>query len=159
MQCNESLQYFLQLSKKYLSGKVKIYGNANKICKQNTLLFAKKFANSKVSKMAMPIYHSSPKAYKLLSGICLLSICILQRMLKCIARETGVSKTILNMLKIKVDSINENEKLCVQCFDKMSLKQDLIYEKHSDKVYGFEDYGESLDRTPKVANYALVFML
>lgn len=43
------------------------------------------------------------------------------------------------MLKIKIESLDEINKYCIICIDKMSLKKHLFYNITRNKVIGFED--------------------
>ena len=60
--------------------------------------------------------------------------------------------------KEKVESMNEQEKLCTLCMDEISLKTNLFYDISKDRIVGLEDYGSGT-RTNKVANSALVLLL
>ena len=71
---------------------------------------------------------------------------------------TGISQGALNIIKKKVDSMSEMEKLCTLCMDEISHKTNLHYDISRDIIVGLEDFG-SATRTNKVANSALVFLL
>lgn len=53
--------------------------------------------------------------------------------------------------------MQELEKICIVCFDEMSLKSALSYDKHNDCCLGFEDNG--INRSKMIAKHGLVFML
>lgn len=53
----------------------------------------------------------------------------------------GVQSIAFELLKIKIETLEEINKYCVICIDEMSLKANLFYNSTRDKVIGFEDLG------------------
>ena len=59
---------------------------------------------------------------------------------------------------MKVESLDDMSKDCVILFDETSIKEGLSYDKHSDYVEGYEEYGLG-GRNKYLANHALVVMV
>ena len=57
-----------------------------------------------------------------------------------------------------MQSLDELDRCCTLMFDEMSLCSGLYYERHKQKVCGFEDLGP-LGTTSNCANHVLVFMI
>ena len=109
--------------------------------------------------IAVSLYHASGKAYKMLSKLFILpSKTSLRRYISKMPTATGISQGALNIIKKKVDSMKDDEKLCTLCMDEISLKTNLYYDISNDKIIGLEDFGNGT-RTNKVANSALVILL
>ena len=109
--------------------------------------------------IAVSLYHASGKAYRILAKLFILpSKSSLHRYVSQIPTTAGISQSSLNIIKKKVASMNEQEKLCTLCMDEISLKQHLYYDISRDKITGLEDFGSGY-RTNKVANSALTFLL
>ena len=53
--------------------------------------------------------------------------------------------------------MSKQDRVCVVCFNEMSLKSGFTYVKSRDSVVGFEDFGE-FGSTHRIANHALVVM-
>ena len=70
----------------------------------------------------------------------------------------GISQASVNIIKKKVTSMNDQEKLCTLCMDEISLKTHLYYDISRDKIIGLEDFGSGY-RTNKLANSGLVLLL
>ncbi|GFO39838.1 THAP domain-containing protein 9 [Plakobranchus ocellatus] len=68
----------------------------------------------------------------------------------------GFCFTILDALKIKVSSRTKLDKECTLIFDKMPIKEAIVYNVRDDEIMGIEDYRKR-GRTRFVANHALVF--
>ena len=51
------------------------------------------------------------------------------------------SNTVLNILQKKMDTLEDQQKLCIVTLDEMSLKSSLKYQSNSDELVGLEDYG------------------
>lgn len=68
---------------------------------------------------------------------------------------------VFQILKLKVDSLDEINKYCVICIDKMSLKKYLFYNITRDKIIGFEDIGyfQSHECPPLPAQNVAVLMV
>jgi hypothetical protein len=63
-----------------------------------------------------------------------------------------------SVLRNKVRSMAEQDRVCVLLLDEMSLKTALSYDGAKDVIVGFEDYGH-LGTGKQLANSALVFMV
>jgi len=70
----------------------------------------------------------------------------------------GFNAGIFRQLKIKCESMNQDELYCTLIFDEMKIKHYLEYSKFLDCVEGYEDLG-SKGRTNKLAGQAMVFMI
>ncbi|KAL4119564.1 hypothetical protein QTP88_012369 [Uroleucon formosanum] len=70
----------------------------------------------------------------------------------------GFNSFWLKQIKIKLDTMSDDEKYCVIIFDEMKIKSFLEYSKYLDMVEGFEDLGHR-GRTNKLATQAMVFMV
>ena len=109
--------------------------------------------------IAVSLYHASGKAYRVLSKLFILPTkSSLRRYISRMPAATGISQGALNIIKKKLDSMNELEKLCTLCMDEVSLKTNLYYDITKDMIVGLEDFGSGA-RTNKVANQALVILL
>lgn len=115
------------------------------------------------------LYKRSPRVYKYLSVFfqlpsprtlkTLLSkfhtyICLLSK----IPFDTGINKSLLQKLKIKIDDMHPLDRYCTLVFDEISLNSGFHYYAHKQIIFGFEDLGE-LSRFNKPANHALVLMI
>lgn len=108
---------------------------------------------------ALSVYKRGPRLYRYLNAhLQLPSIRTLKNVLSKIPFETGINKTVLEHLKLRVEKMNDRDRYCTLIFDEMSLSSGFYYENHKQRICGFEDLG-TLGRTNKCANHALVFML
>ena len=109
--------------------------------------------------MALSIYYQSKKAYSLLKKLFVLpSKSTLQKTLQRTEIEPGFNTKLFDALKVKSQSMAPADRLCALVFDEMSIKEFLQYESSSDRIEGFEDFGE-VGTSAFVANHALVFMV
>ncbi|XP_021963465.1 uncharacterized protein LOC110858887 [Folsomia candida] len=72
--------------------------------------------------------------------------------------QPGRCQDILDCLKDKVERMHPVEKDCILTLDETALHKGLQYNRFSDRIEGFEDFGGS-DRTMNIADYALVVMV
>ena len=86
---------------------------------------------------AVSLYHASGKAYRILAKLFILPS---KSSLHCYVSQIPTT-TSLNMIKQRVASMNEQEKLCTLCMDEISLKQHLYYDITRDKITDLEDFG------------------
>ena len=108
---------------------------------------------------SLSLWHSSPRCYRLLrTTFSLPSVTTLRRSVRLINLKPGFHQIILNGIKEKAVSLNEQESLVTIAFDEMSIKTNLTYNERIDNVIGYEDLGNG-ERTPNIANYASVFMI
>lgn len=111
-----------------------------------------------IKKMSLCLHFLSPKCYKHLQKLfCLPSSRVLQRFVEQIKFSAGYNETLLAFLKLKVASMDQQDKVCTLCVDEISLKCDLYYNYGHDEVVGLEDDGFSKTSTP--ANSAAVIMI
>ncbi|RVE45431.1 hypothetical protein evm_009949 [Chilo suppressalis] len=106
--------------------------------------------------LPLSLYKSSPRAYKVLSEICILpKRSTLQNLLKKICLKPGINDIIFENLKKRVRKMPASHKYCLIMFDEMAINAhlDLI----DDKILGFVDDG--ISRKPQLADHVLVFMV
>ena len=71
--------------------------------------------------IAVSLYHASGKVYRILSKLFILPTkSTLRRYISRMPAATGISQGALNIIKKKVDSMNELEKLCTLCIDELT---------------------------------------
>lgn len=80
----------------------------------------------------------------------------LQRFVKNWPEEPGISDTVFNSIKIRTDTMEQMDRICVLCLDEMSIKSSLFYSIKRDKIIGFHDTGSN--KSFNVAQNALVIM-
>ena len=108
--------------------------------------------------LALSLYKPSPKAYRLLSQICVLpKKTTLNKILKNVSLSPGSNTIIFEHLKKRVGKMPSSHKYCILAFDEMAIAANLTYDKHNDHIKGFCDDGN--DRSPIFADHALVFMV
>ena len=108
---------------------------------------------------ALAFYHTSRKAYSLLSSIFTMpSPRTLSVAMHNVNICPGISSNLMQLFNIKVKNMNEHEKLCALLVDEISLKKSLNYDPTNDQIEGLEDYG-GLGRTHRFADHALVVMI
>ncbi|KAG6438721.1 hypothetical protein O3G_MSEX000173 [Manduca sexta] len=108
--------------------------------------------------LALTLYKPSPKAYRLLSHLCVLpSRRTLQNILKRVDLLPGINDTIFEDLKKKVSQMQDKHKFCSILFDEMSIAPALSYDKTHDKIIGFVDNGSK--RELLFSDHVLVFMV
>lgn len=93
--------------------------------------------------IALSLFHSSPKAYRLLKKVFLLpSVATLRRIMRKISVYPGINHKVINALKAKVSNMPQNSNVCALIFDEMSLREEVVYNKERDEVEGLEDLGK-----------------
>ena len=108
---------------------------------------------------ALSLFHSSPKAYRLLKGIFVLpSVSTLRRCMRQVSVYPGFNENILQALKLQVSSMPSTSSLCAIVFDEMSIKESVNYNKERDEVEGLEDFGSG-GKSQYIANHATVFLV
>ncbi|XP_036144222.1 uncharacterized protein LOC118646056 [Monomorium pharaonis] len=85
------------------------------------------------------------------------SIKTVQTALHKIPMSPGLNTFILRHLEKIAPNMSSKEKVCILMWDKISIQPKLTYNIRKDVIYGLEDWGNN--RTNKVANHGLVFML
>lgn len=113
----------------------------------------------KIKVFALSMYKKSPKLYRYIREFFQLpSERTLKHVLSSIPFETGINSVLFEHLRDEVQKMYEPDRFCTLIFDEMSLSSGLYYQKHKQRIMGFEDLGH-LRRTEKMANHALVFMV
>ena len=108
--------------------------------------------------LALSIFYHGRKCYRFLSNIFKLpTFRSLRKWMQKFVIQPGFSDNILNVLKKKIES--KDDKLAVLCFDEISLKCGLKYNRSTDCISGLEDFGPNLGCSKRIANHALVFMV
>lgn len=108
--------------------------------------------------MALSIYKMGPRAYRWLSKIFVLpSPVTLSRMISRASLKPGINENIFEQLKIKVEKMKYDDRLCILMFDEMALSPHFYYNQRKDRISGFVNHtGKS---TRKIADHVLVFMI
>ena len=70
----------------------------------------------------------------------------------------GFHEAMLRVQKEKFKAASSAERLCVLCFDEMSIKSKITYLRADDAIEGTEDFGFQ-GRSGACASHALVFMV
>lgn len=109
---------------------------------------------------SLAIHFRSPQTYRFLqSFLTLPSLTTLRSYLSDIKiKPMVVNAVLITCLKHKVQSMLEIDRHCLLTFDAMSIKPDLLYDKHADMILGYENFGTGFSRC-EPATHALVFML
>ncbi|XP_035217262.1 uncharacterized protein LOC118190622 [Stegodyphus dumicola] len=112
--------------------------------------------------LCLQIYLSSPKSYNTLKAFLHLpSKPTLLKAVSGIKMEPGFSVAVLNAIKLVASKLKIHDRYCILSFDEITLKQSLSYDKKSDYIVGFENYGSytELKMFPEYATHGLVFMV
>jgi hypothetical protein len=107
---------------------------------------------------AITPYHLSGKAYKMVSKLfCLPSKSALLKWVSKLPNSPGLTKSALDVLATKVNTMNATGRLCLISFDEISLKSNIFYQSNTDELVGLEDFGDGI-KTNCVASSPIVFM-
>lgn len=109
----------------------------------------------------LSIYFSGPRVYKkyLMNKYCLPSPNTLLKEIRAVKIGPGLENPELyKLLKKKVDGFQEQNKYCLLCFDEMSIKANLFYERNQDSIIGLA-IGHKGEKIFKPALTACVLML
>lgn len=115
----------------------------------------------KEQQFAISIFYKSPSAYKFLRNskkITLPGLTTIRRWIGSSKFRPGFNPALFKQLKIKADSMTQQEKYCSLVFDELKIKNFLEYSKFLDLVEGYEDLGP-IGRTNKLAGQAMVFVI
>jgi len=85
------------------------------------------------------------------------SIQTLQLALQKIPVSPGLNPLIVRHLENISQKMSIKDKVCILMWDEISIQSNIMYDVRKDIIYGYEDWGNN--RTSKVADHALVFML
>lgn len=109
--------------------------------------------------LALTIFKQSPKAYRYLSTIFSLpSRGTITKLLTNIPFATGINLHIIEHLKCQTKYLKQEDRLCTLIFDEMAIDTNLQYDRHTDLIYGFEDFGYD-HKNFAIADHVLVFMI
>ena len=109
----------------------------------------------------LSIYFAGPQVYKkyLMSKYILPSPYTLPKEIRAVKIGQGLDNPeFFILLKKKVDSFQPQSKYCLLCFDKMSIKANLFYERNQDYIIGLA-MGETGEKIFKPTLTASVFMV
>nr|XP_012215484.1 PREDICTED: uncharacterized protein LOC105667926 [Linepithema humile] len=95
------------------------------------------------------IYKRSPSTYKFLSKYLFCpSSSILNKQLQQIPFDTGCNKIIIQYLKLLATEIDPQDLTCILIWDEISIQPAMHYDKKTDKIIGFEDWGRGTPHHP-----------
>lgn len=104
------------------------------------------------------IYKRSRSTYNFLSKYLFCpSPSTLNKQLQQIPFDTGCNKIIIQYLKILATEIDSQDLTCLLIWDEMAVQPAMHYDKKTDKIIGFEDWGNR--RTRKFADHCIVFYI
>ena len=109
----------------------------------------------KMKSFSLQLQYKSPSAYKLLcQHFTLPSADTLQKFVNTsIGRlQPGFSEQLMRIVEMRVEELLPSDRQCALVFDEMSLKSQIVFDKHIDKILGYTDRNS-------LANHALVFMV
>ncbi|CAK1589753.1 unnamed protein product [Parnassius mnemosyne] len=105
---------------------------------------------------ALNLHYSGPAAYRFFTNtFSLPSLVTLQKLVKPIG--TKLDERLLCALKMKVDKMGTQEKICSVCVDCMPLKANLCYDVRNDRIIGFHEINGIQKKEP--AKYVVVMMI
>lgn len=109
--------------------------------------------------LCLSTYKKPPRAYRFLrSFLPLPSATTLKNLLKKVSMDTGVTaETRYRLQMYGCSAASEKDKAVVLMWDELLLGFGLHYDAATDKIVGFEDWGNV--RTHKFADHGLVFMV
>lgn len=110
--------------------------------------------------LALGLYYKSPSAYRYLLNlnIVLPALSTIRGWISCSKFLPGISAKLFKQISMKVKNMTADEKVCILCYDEMSIRKYLEYSKIIDQIEGFEDSGV-FGRSTKFGKEALVFMV
>lgn len=90
----------------------------------------------------------SVPGYKYLrsTGYPLPSYSTLMRRIQDFKLEFGIFKDVLELLRVKVETMDRTDKFCILSYDEMQIKEQLDYDKSIGKYTGFATLGDQLDK-------------
>ena len=105
------------------------------------------------------IYKSSPKTFRMMKKQ-LTTPCekTVKDVMSAVKLEPGISEFLFKVLQKKMEQFNEQDRACVLLFDEISINMNLYYNPKTDRVEGFENYGQG-GGTAREADKMLVLML
>ena len=107
----------------------------------------------------LSIFFHSKNVYQILSHLFILpSKSTLLSDLQMMNMKNGFSESVLDALKVKVNTMDARDCNVKLILEEMSIKQRLIYNTGSDVIEGFEDFGH-VSQTRYIANHAFAFMV
>lgn len=143
------LKFPSQNSKTFVRMQISRHNKSTKPCLQ------------KEQQFSLSLFYKSPSAYKFVRNskkITLPSLTTIKRWIGSSNFRPGFNTALFKQLKLKSDSMTEQEKHCTLVFDELKIKNFLEYSKYLDLVEGYEDLGLK-GRTNKLAGQAMVFLI
>lgn len=108
--------------------------------------------------LALSLYKPSPKAYRILSRICVLpSRRTLQDLLHKVNLKCGINEIVFDNLKTRVSKMPDSYKYCCLAFDEMAIGAGISYDKQNDEISGFVNNGYVTEK--EYCDHVLVFMI
>lgn len=151
-----SEEHFFQLAEKYLTPEIARFIRAQ-VNLNKTNKFGRRYTEE-FKRFALTIYFLGPRCYIYLQSIFLLpSTRSLSSFVEKIKFSAGYNKVLFDILKLKVQHMNSQDRFCTICIDEMSIKTNLFYNYASDEVIGLEDNGSTKSVIP--ASSAAVLMV
>ncbi|XP_011873779.1 PREDICTED: uncharacterized protein LOC105565304 [Vollenhovia emeryi] len=140
---------FLNACEKFMSPLIALF------VREQVLSGKKKYQGRRYSlqlkQLCLNLYFKGPRTYRMLSSIFYLPARkTLNRMTTNISITSGLNQNVLNLLAVKFTTMQESEKICVICFDEISLKCHLYYNTKADEVIGFHDNVHTLNKLKKI---------
>jgi len=77
--------------------------------------------------------------------------------LQLIPLDTGCNKIIIQYLRLLATEIDPQDLTCILIWDEVAIQPAVKYDKETDKIIGFEDWGTR--RTRKFADHSIVFYI
>lgn len=109
--------------------------------------------------LALSVYKQSPKGYRYLSTIFSLpSLKTIMNLLKHVPFTPGINNHIIEHIKCQAQHLLNLDKKCMVLFDEMALEAKFTYDKYTDCIFGFEDFGSNRWHL-KIADHVLIFMV
>lgn len=146
---------FNLLCDKFLPSDLRDFVKAQ-IRNMNRTAKGQRFSNE-FKKFSLSLYFLGPKAYRhLQKSFSLPSVRSLQKFTENAHFTAGFNKHLFDLLTLKIDHMEAEDRICALTIDEISLKSNLFYNFGCDCVIGFEDDGTN--RTNNIANNAFVIM-
>ena len=153
----KDLQIISKLSSKYLKPKQHNFFISQLVSSQINTYGIRYTKQDKT--FALQLYFKSPAAYRMLKDMFKLpSKTTLTNWLSNSRAQPGIDDTFFKAVQCKVKNMSDRDRTCVLLMDEISIKSNLQYNAATDRIEGFEDYGNT-DRTRHIVSSVLVFML
>lgn len=143
------------LSKKFNKQQLEIFKmQLDNSCKK---LNGRRYTDDQKS-LSLCMYKQSPKKYRFLRRFLILpGETTLGRHRAHLTFETGIDSKLMEIMKLRVNDMTDQDKLSVLGWDEMAIKAHIDYDKSRDVIDGFVDMNGL--RRPEFATHALTFMV